>query len=134
MKWRGIMKEFVGLRAKIYDYFIVDGSEDKKAKGTKKCVMKRKLQFRDYKDYKNGVKASQLKNKINQLEKNKINTESLRLNHNEFIKNNKFILKTQQSLKSERHNAFTEKVSKIALSANDDKRIRSIDSIETYAY
>ena len=104
------MKEFVGLRAKIYDYVIVDGSEDKKAKSTKKCVMKRKLQFKDYKDYKNGVKANQLKNKINQLEKNKINTESLRLNHNEFIKNNKFILKTQQSFKSERHNAFTEEV------------------------
>ena len=29
---------------------------------------------------------------------------------------------------------FTEEVSKIALSANHDKRIQSIDSIETYAY
>ena len=35
------MKEFLGLRAKTYSYLIDDGSEDKKAKGTKKCVMKK---------------------------------------------------------------------------------------------
>ena len=29
---------------------------------------------------------------------------------------------------------MTEEVNKIAMSANDDKRIRSIDSIETYAH
>ena len=32
------------------------------------------------------------------------------------------------------HNVFTEEVNKITLSANDDKRIQSIDSTETYAY
>ena len=37
------MKKFVGLRAKIYSYLIVDGSEDKKAKDTQKCVIKRDL-------------------------------------------------------------------------------------------
>ena len=55
-----IMTEFVGLRAKTYSYLIDDGSEDKKAKGTK-CVMKRKLKFEDYK---NRFEATQL-NKIN---------------------------------------------------------------------
>ena len=35
------MKEFLGLRAKTYSYLIDDGSEDKKAKGTKKSVMKK---------------------------------------------------------------------------------------------
>ena len=49
------------------------------------------------------------------------------------IRNNKSILKTQQRLKSERH-VFTEEINKIALSLNDDKRMQSIDSIETYAY
>ena len=33
-----IMKEFHGLRAKTYSYLIDDNSEDKKEKGTKKCV------------------------------------------------------------------------------------------------
>ena len=38
-----IMVEFVGLRAKSYSYLIDDDSEDKKAKVTKKCVIKRKI-------------------------------------------------------------------------------------------
>ena len=49
------------------------------------------------------------------------------------IRNNKSILKTQQRLKSRKHNVFTEEINKIALSSNDDKRIQSIDSIKTYA-
>ena len=40
-----IMTKFVGLRAKTYSHLTDDGSEDKKAKGTKKCVIKRKLKF-----------------------------------------------------------------------------------------
>ena len=32
------MVKFVGLRAKHYSYLIDDGSKDKKAKDTKKCV------------------------------------------------------------------------------------------------
>ena len=44
------------------------------------------------------------------------------------------MLKTQQGLKSERHNVFTEEINKIALSSNDRKIMQSIDSIETYAY
>ena len=39
------MKKFVGLRGKTYSYLIDEGSEDKKANGTKKCVIKRKLKF-----------------------------------------------------------------------------------------
>ena len=37
-----IMTKFVGLRAKTYSYLINDGSEDKKAKGTKKVCHKKK--------------------------------------------------------------------------------------------
>ena len=44
-----IMKEFVGLRAKTYSYLKDNKGEDKKAKGTKKYVIKRKLKFQDYK-------------------------------------------------------------------------------------
>ena len=44
------------------------------------------------------------------------------------------MLNTQQRFKSERHNVFTEEISKIALGLNDDKRIESIDSIKTYAH
>ena len=37
-------------------------------------------------------------------------------------------------LKSERYNVFTKEINKIALSSNDDKRIQTIDLLETYAY
>ena len=37
-----IIKSFVGLREKTYSYLIDDSSEDKKAKSTKNCVIKKK--------------------------------------------------------------------------------------------
>ena len=43
-------------------------------------------------------------------------------------------MEIQQRFKSERHNVFTEEINKIALSSNDNKRIQSIDSIETDVY
>ena len=44
-----IMKEFVALRAKAYAYLKDDSGEKKKAKGTNKCVIERKLMFENYK-------------------------------------------------------------------------------------
>ena len=42
-----IMKEFVGLKGKTYRYKKDNNNEDKKAKGTKKCVIKKEnLNFR----------------------------------------------------------------------------------------
>ena len=43
------MMEFIALRPKVYTYLTDDGKEDKKAKGTKKCVIKRMIKFDDYK-------------------------------------------------------------------------------------
>ena len=45
-----IMKEFCALRAKTYTYLMNDDSEKKKAKGIKKCVIKRRLMFENYKN------------------------------------------------------------------------------------
>ena len=45
-----IMKEFCALRAKTYAYLMDDDKESKKAKGTKKCIIKRRLMFENYKD------------------------------------------------------------------------------------
>ena len=44
-----IMKEFVALRPKLYSYKKLDGVEDKKCKGIKKCIVKKTLTFEDYK-------------------------------------------------------------------------------------
>ena len=46
---RKIVTEFVTLRPKTYSYLTDDGKEDKKAKGTKKCVIKKMIKFNDYK-------------------------------------------------------------------------------------
>ena len=46
---RKIMKEFCALRAKTYAY-LLDESVKEKAKGTKKCIIKRRTIFYDYKD------------------------------------------------------------------------------------
>ena len=69
------MTKFVGLRAKTYSYLIDDGSEDRKTKGTQKCFLKRKLKFENHKNY---LEPTQVKNKINYVEKNKINILGLK--------------------------------------------------------
>ena len=43
-----IMKEFIGLRPKCYSYLTDDGNVDKKAKGTKTCVIKKETMFNNY--------------------------------------------------------------------------------------
>ena len=45
-----IMTEIAALRQKAYSYSMDDGNSDKKAKGTKKCVIKRMLKFLGYRD------------------------------------------------------------------------------------
>ena len=47
---RKIFTEIVAIRPKTYAYLIDDGSEHKKAKGKKKCVIKWKIMFQNYED------------------------------------------------------------------------------------
>ena len=44
-----IITEFVTLRLKTFSFLTDDGKEDKKAKGTKNCVIKKMIKFNDYK-------------------------------------------------------------------------------------
>ena len=96
-----IIAEVVALRPKTYAYLMDDGSDHKKAKGTKKCVIKQKLMFENYKDC---------------------------------LFNNKTAYRSQERFKNYYHVLYTEKVNKIALSSNDDKRLQTFDSIESYPY
>ena len=75
----------------------------KSTRDKKMSIIKRKLKF---KNYKSCLKATQLENKINHLEK-KFCIDSTKRNNKEFVRNNKSILKTQQ--------IFTEEINKIAL-------------------
>ena len=46
-----IIKKLIGLRPKTYSYLKDNNDESKKAKSAKRCVIKRKLKFEDYKKY-----------------------------------------------------------------------------------
>ena len=56
---RKIMTEFSALIPKTYSYLTDDRDEDKKAKGKKRSVIKRKLKFEDYK---HRLEATELEN------------------------------------------------------------------------
>ena len=100
----------------------------KQQKAHKKCVIKKNIKFEIYE---NCLEATQIEDKINNIAKYKIDIDSLKTDQKEFIKNNKLISKIQQSFKSERHNVSTEEMNKILLHSNDEKRMQSIDFIET---
>ena len=88
------MIKFFGFRAKTHVYLMVDDSEHKKAKGTKRCVIKQRLMVKNYKDC---------------------------------LCNNKIMLKLHERFKSDHHNVYTVQINKIALSSNDDKRLKTFD-------
>ena len=96
-----IMTEFSALRAKAYAYITEDDSAHKRAKGTKKCIIKKEIMFEHYKYC---------------------------------LFNSKTIIKSQQRLRSDHQRVYTEKVNKIALSSNDNKRIQTYDKVTTYPF
>ena len=104
----------------------IKNDEDKKVKGTKKCVIKRKRKFLAYK---NCLEAAPIENKKNHLEK-----KLMQIVIKNSKKKKKKKLKAQQRFKIERQNVFTEEISKIDLSSDDDKRVQSIDLIEAYVH
>ena len=57
------------MKSKNMCYLKDKNDEDEKAKATKEWVIKRKIKFQDYK---NCLEASQVENKINDLEKMKL--------------------------------------------------------------
>ena len=98
-----IMHEFVGLRAKLYSYKMYEGDETKKCKGVKSSVVKKEITFKDYKDCLFGGLADGKQMRIMNV------------------------------IRSHRHEVYTEQVNKIALSAEDDKRVVLEDRVHTLA-
>ena len=94
------IKEFVGLKSKLYSYKMYEGKETKKCKGIKKNVIKIKI---THEDYKNCL----------------------------FTRKPKF--EKMNNIRSWEHNIYTEKINKVALSCEDDKRFILEDGIHTFA-
>ena len=98
------------------------------------CVTKRKLKFKDYKQcLKSNIMKSWKYDKIFRKERNWCRLSDRRQKRIVCRLKNKLILKTQRRFKNEKQ-VFTVEINKIALSSNDDKRMQSIYSIETYAH
>ena len=55
-------------------------------------------------------------------------------NFKDCLFNNKTVHRSQERFKSHHHQVYTEEVNKIALSGNDDKRLRTSDRITRYLY
>ena len=75
-----IITEFMALRPKLYSYKKLDGSEDKKCKGMKKCIVKKTLTFEDYKtclfndstEYRSQLMFRSSKHEVHTIEVNKV--------------------------------------------------------------
>ena len=67
------------------------------------------------------------------IKKKKTDVRRLKKSNEEFIKNNKVILKSQEIFISEKLNVFIEEVHRVAPRVNDNIRIQSIDPMETHA-
>ena len=80
---RQTMKKIVEFIEKTCSYLNDNNDEDRKAKSTKTCVMKRKLKFEDCK---NCLQPAQIERKINYLEEKKIDVDSLEQDKNKFVK------------------------------------------------
>ena len=93
--------EFIALRSKLYAYTTQSNAVIKKAKGVKKCVIKKEISFDEYK-------------------------------HTLFQKMS--IEKEMMCFRSRNHNLYTEKIQKVALDGNDDKRHILPDGISTLAH
>ena len=75
-----IMAEFITLRPKLYSFRKLDGVEDKKCKGIKKCMVKRTLSFDDYRNcllnptnvYRSQLMFRSKKHEVHTIEVNKV--------------------------------------------------------------
>ena len=94
-----IMTEFVALRSKLYSYIKLNGTEDKKCKGIKKCVVKKTLKFEDYKAC-----------LLNQLHR----------------PTNESVYRYQLMFRLSKHEVHTIEVNKVAPNRDDDKRFSTL--------
>ena len=72
-----LIVEFVSLRAKLYSYKMLDGSEDRKFKEVTRNVTKRSIQFDDYREWLFSRKEQHRKMNVIQSHCNEIYNEEL---------------------------------------------------------
>ena len=100
-----VMTNFVALRPKLYAYKTLSGGGDKKCKGVKKCVVKKMLDFDEYKHC--------LFTKAGQRE---------------------IVYQKQLMFWNRPHKVYTFRVNKVALNRDDNKQVVQSDGVSTLAH
>ena len=103
-----IMTEFVALRPKLYAYRKLNGVKDKRCKGIENCMVKKTLDFDDYKKC--------LFDPVDGMGKNKS------------------ICGSQLMFRNRKNEFHTVKVNKVALNRDDDKRVVQKNGVSILAH
>ena len=103
-----IMTEFVALRPKLCSFRQLNGKEDKKCKGIKKCVIKKTLTFEDYKNCLLNPPPGGVQGPTD-------------------------VYRPQLMFRLTKHEVHMIEVNKVILNRDDDKRISKRDGISTLA-
>lgn len=112
------IKEFIGLRSKLYTFKTVDDRVKKKAKGIKKNIISKHISFEDFKE------CVHSKTIFKNNEPVTINKDNKKMNNYRMMK----------LFRSKKHLVETITCNKLALSNLDNKRIICDNKIDTLPY
>ena len=118
-----IIEEFVGLRAKLYSYKMFESKTQKR---------KRKMREKLYRYMM--IKNKTEKKKCKGMKQGVVEKTITFNDYKKCLLNGKPEYRQMMTFRSRKHEIFTEEVNKVALSANDDKRIILPNKVNTLAY
>ena len=118
-----IIEEFVGLRAKLYSYKMFESK-------TQKRKRKQREKLYSYKMIKNKTEKKKCKGMKQGVVEKTITFDD----YKKCLFSGEKQYRQMNVFRSRKHEIFTEEVNKVALSANDDKRIILPDKVNTLAY
>ena len=122
-----IIEEFVGLRAKLYSYKMFESEEEKKEREREE-EEKRKQGLRP-------IEGSSLEKKRCKGMKESVVKRTITFDdYKKCLFSGDKQYRQMMTIRSRKHNVFTEEINKVALSADDDKRIILPDKVNTLAY
>ena len=122
-----IIKEFVGLRAKLYSYKMFESEEEKKERKEKE--EKKRKEGVDF------IEGSSLEKKKCKGMKESVVKRTITFDdYKKCLFDGEKQYRQMNVFRSRKHEIFTEEVNKVALSADDDKRIILPNKVNTLAY
>ena len=118
-----IIEEFVSLRAKLYSYKMFESKTQERKRKMREKLYKNKM-------IKNKTEKKKCKGMKQGVVENTITFDDYKT----CLFSGKPLYRQMMTFRSRKHEVFTEEMNKVALSANDDKRIILPDKVNTLAY